>query len=230
MQDYVNLEIIKKRGSRINPDIHHSKVFSSEANTFVSNSANLQFFSTISTVLTFYLILDSSISVTLWDIRDKLILIQRTANSLIQGFATQTFLSQLFQNICWNKTNHNFFIIPIYFQGFGTPWISIYFAKFNLSFLSKKNYIFTEQAELTNLKKILKWIKIIVFRNASGWDENKLYNFLPNHFSQTQNLRRILSSALHYSKSMSPTKEWISEVYKNRQEHLSRDSLFHFLY
>ena len=29
MQDYVNLEIIKKRGSSINPDIHHSKVFSS---------------------------------------------------------------------------------------------------------------------------------------------------------------------------------------------------------
>ena len=26
MQDYVNLEIIKKRGSSINPDIHHSKV------------------------------------------------------------------------------------------------------------------------------------------------------------------------------------------------------------
>jgi len=30
LQDYVNLEIIKKRGSSINPDIHHSKVFSSE--------------------------------------------------------------------------------------------------------------------------------------------------------------------------------------------------------
>ena len=29
MQDYVNLEIIKKRGSSINPDIPHSKVFSS---------------------------------------------------------------------------------------------------------------------------------------------------------------------------------------------------------
>ena len=29
LQDYVNLEIIKKRGSSINPDIHHSKVFSS---------------------------------------------------------------------------------------------------------------------------------------------------------------------------------------------------------
>ena len=29
MQDYVSLEIIKKRGSSINPDIHHSKVFSS---------------------------------------------------------------------------------------------------------------------------------------------------------------------------------------------------------
>ena len=30
LQDYVNLEIIKKGGSSINPDIHHSKVFSSE--------------------------------------------------------------------------------------------------------------------------------------------------------------------------------------------------------
>ena len=30
LQDNVNLEIIKKRGSSINPDIHHSKVFSSE--------------------------------------------------------------------------------------------------------------------------------------------------------------------------------------------------------
>ena len=29
LQDYVNLEIIKKKGSSINPDIHHSKVFSS---------------------------------------------------------------------------------------------------------------------------------------------------------------------------------------------------------
>ncbi len=29
LQDYVNLEIIKKRGSSINPDIHHSKKFSS---------------------------------------------------------------------------------------------------------------------------------------------------------------------------------------------------------
>ena len=29
LQDYVNLEIIKERGSSINPDIHHSKVFSS---------------------------------------------------------------------------------------------------------------------------------------------------------------------------------------------------------
>jgi len=33
LQDYVNLEIIKKRGSNINPDIHHSKVFSSELKT-----------------------------------------------------------------------------------------------------------------------------------------------------------------------------------------------------
>ena len=32
LQDYVNLEIIKKRGSSINPDIHHSKVFSSGDN------------------------------------------------------------------------------------------------------------------------------------------------------------------------------------------------------
>ena len=31
LQDYVNLEIIKKRGSSINPDIHHSKVFSSDS-------------------------------------------------------------------------------------------------------------------------------------------------------------------------------------------------------
>ena len=29
LQNYVNLEIMKKRGSSINPDIHHSKVFSS---------------------------------------------------------------------------------------------------------------------------------------------------------------------------------------------------------
>ena len=33
MQDYVNLEIIQKRGSSINPFIHHSKVFSSELGT-----------------------------------------------------------------------------------------------------------------------------------------------------------------------------------------------------
>ena len=45
MQDYVNLEIIKKRGSSINPDIHHSKVFSSvlsdrNTNKFSASSIN----------------------------------------------------------------------------------------------------------------------------------------------------------------------------------------------
>ena len=34
LQDYVNLEIIKQRGSNINPDIHHSKVPSSQLKTF----------------------------------------------------------------------------------------------------------------------------------------------------------------------------------------------------
>ena len=55
LQDYVNLEIIKKRGSSINPDIHHSEVFSSvytlystvvfEVSSFVGNPVfrNLQY-------------------------------------------------------------------------------------------------------------------------------------------------------------------------------------------
>jgi len=34
VQDWVSLDIKKKRGSRINLDIHHSKVFSSEQGTF----------------------------------------------------------------------------------------------------------------------------------------------------------------------------------------------------
>ena len=39
MQDYVNLEIIKKRGSSINPDIHHSKVPSSDSKLYLVSSA-----------------------------------------------------------------------------------------------------------------------------------------------------------------------------------------------
>ena len=40
LQDYVNLETIKKRGSSINPDIHYSKVFSSELKTSEWNILN----------------------------------------------------------------------------------------------------------------------------------------------------------------------------------------------
>ena len=39
LQDYVNLEIIKKRGYSINPDIHHSKVFSSDCINFCTADA-----------------------------------------------------------------------------------------------------------------------------------------------------------------------------------------------
>ena len=49
MQDYVNLEIIKKRGSSINPDIHHSKVFSSEC----GYSDQIKFSYNLSKILTF---------------------------------------------------------------------------------------------------------------------------------------------------------------------------------
>ena len=53
LQDYVNLEIIKKRGSSINPDIHHSKVFSSVvsqkyADRKISRKHEAVFFSRIS--------------------------------------------------------------------------------------------------------------------------------------------------------------------------------------
>ena len=45
LQDYVNLENIKKRGSSINPDIHHSKVFSSVdiANKMASSGSGVEF-------------------------------------------------------------------------------------------------------------------------------------------------------------------------------------------
>ena len=49
MQDYVNLKIIKKRGSSINPDIHHSKVFSSEC----GYSDQIKFSYNLSKILTF---------------------------------------------------------------------------------------------------------------------------------------------------------------------------------
>ena len=41
LQDYVNLELFKKRGSSINPDIHHSKVFSSVSFYFDENSFSI---------------------------------------------------------------------------------------------------------------------------------------------------------------------------------------------
>ena len=51
LQDYVNLEIIKKRASSINPDIHHSKVFSSEHLFIAENKQQYMYFAGVSVCL-----------------------------------------------------------------------------------------------------------------------------------------------------------------------------------
>ena len=53
-QAIFNLEIKKKSGLSINPDIHHSKVFSSELKTLEWINFNPDFLIRISTVETFH--------------------------------------------------------------------------------------------------------------------------------------------------------------------------------
>ena len=55
-QAIFNLEIKKKSGLSINPDIHHSKVFSSELKTLEWINFNPDFLIRISTVETFHFI------------------------------------------------------------------------------------------------------------------------------------------------------------------------------